>query len=71
AIPTLVWAIIFVAALGLGPLAGAIALAVHNSGVLGKLYSEFMDSVDQVPLEAMRAVGATKTQLVLYGVLPQ
>jgi len=71
AIPTLVWAIIFVAALGLGPLAGVIALAVHNSGVLGKLYSEFMDSVDQVPLESMRAVGLTKTQLVFYGVLPQ
>lgn len=68
---SLVWAIIFVAALGLGPFAGVLAIATHNSGVFGKMYSEYMDGVNRRPLESMRSLGATKMQTVLYGIFPQ
>lgn len=69
-IPELVWALIFVRAVGLGPLPGVLALGVAYAGVLGKLYSEILDSVDPKPIEALHATGASKGQVVLYGYLP-
>jgi phosphonate transport system permease protein len=58
AIPELVWALIFVVAVGLGPFPGVLALAAHSTGILGKLYSELFESVDQRVVEAARATGS-------------
>jgi phosphonate transport system permease protein len=69
-IPELVWALIFVRAVGLGPLPGVLALGVAYAGVLGKLYSEILDSVDPKPIEALHATGASKLQVVFYGYMP-
>jgi len=69
-IPELVWALIFVRAVGLGALPGVLALGVAYAGVLGKLYSEILDSVDPKPIEALYTTGASKLQLVFYGYLP-
>lgn len=71
AIPELVWALLFVAAVGLGAFPGVIAIFIHATGVLGKLYSESIESIDPRPVEAVRAVGADRTQLMLFSVLPQ
>ena len=54
AIPELVWALVFVVAVGLGPFPGVLALAVHSAGILGKLYAELLESVDQRVVEAAR-----------------
>ena len=69
-IPELIWALIFVRAVGLGPLAGVLALGVAYAGVLGKLYSEILDSVDPKPIEALHASGASKMKVVVYGYVP-
>ncbi len=69
-IPELVWALIFVRAVGLGSLPGVLALGVAYAGVLGKLYSEILDSVDPKPIEALHATGASRLQIVFYGYLP-
>ena len=71
AIPALVWAIIFVAALGFGPFAGAIALAVGGLGTLGKLYSEAIEAINPRQVEAIRATGSGPLQLFTFAVLPQ
>ncbi|MBM7635025.1 phosphonate ABC transporter, permease protein PhnE [Geomicrobium sediminis] len=69
--PELLFAIIFVSAVGIGPLAGVLAITINSVGMLGKLYSEVIESIDQKPLEALRASGAGKIQVIWYGVLPQ
>ncbi|MBI4491440.1 MAG: phosphonate ABC transporter, permease protein PhnE [Chloroflexi bacterium] len=69
-IPELVWALIFVVAVGLGPFPGVLALAAHSAGVLGKLYSELLESVDQRVVEAARATGASDLGVVLFARLP-
>ena len=71
AIPSLVWAIIFVAAMGFGPFAGVIALGIGQVGVLGKLYSEAIEAINPRPVEAVRATGAGVLQVFSFGVLPQ
>ena len=71
AIPSLVWAIIFVAAMGFGPFAGIIALGVGQVGVLGKLYSEAIEAINPRPVEAVRATGASVLQVFSLAVLPQ
>jgi phosphonate transport system permease protein len=71
AIPALVWAIIFVAAMGFGPFAGVIALGVGQVGVLGKLYSEAIEAINPRQVEAVRATGAGVLQVFSFGVLPQ
>ncbi|MBI3090050.1 MAG: phosphonate ABC transporter, permease protein PhnE [Candidatus Tectomicrobia bacterium] len=71
AIPELIWALIFILAVGLGPFAGVLALGVHTGGVLGKLYAETVESLDPQPLEALQATGAGKVAIFLYGMLPQ
>lgn len=69
-IPELVWALIFVRAVGLGPLPGVLALGVAYAGMLGKLYSEILDSVDSKPIDALHSTGASKARIILYGYLP-
>jgi phosphonate transport system permease protein len=70
-VEVLIWAIIFVAAVGLGPFAGMLALAVHSIASLGKLYSEAIEAIDPGPLEAITATGANRLQVIRYAVIPQ
>lgn len=70
-VPELVWALVFIAAIGLGPFAGVLALAVHGAGLLGKLYSEAMEGVNPYPVEAVRVMGGNRLQVASYAVLPQ
>jgi phosphonate transport system permease protein len=71
AVPDLVWALLFVAAVGLGSLAGTLALTVAYSGVLGRVYADVFEHVDPQPLEALQSTGATRMQIFLRGVWPQ
>jgi phosphonate transport system permease protein len=71
AIPDLVWGLLFVTAVGLGSLAGALALAVAYAGVLGRVYADVFADVDPRPLEALQAIGATRAQIFLRGIWPQ
>jgi len=71
AINELVFALIFVSAVGLGPLAGVLALTVHTTGTLAKLYSEAVEAIDPRPVEGIRATGASHLQEIVYGVVPQ
>ncbi|HUJ25826.1 MAG TPA: phosphonate ABC transporter, permease protein PhnE [Myxococcales bacterium] len=70
-IPELVWALIFVFVVGLGPFPGVLALGLHTGGVLGKLFGEVLHDVDRGPLEALQSAGAPRPAVLLYGVLPQ
>jgi phosphonate transport system permease protein len=67
----LVIGLLFVAAVGLGPFAGVMALALHTTGVLAKLFSEAVESIDPRPVEGVRATGAAQIEEVVWGVLPQ
>jgi phosphonate transport system permease protein len=67
----LVFALIFVSAVGLGPFPGILALALHNAGMLGKFYAEAIEAIDPGPVEALQASGARWTQVVVYAILPQ
>src|SRR5215218_9634255 len=71
AVPSLVWAIIFVAAMGFGPFAGVIALGIGQVGVLGKLYSEAIEAINPRQVEAVRATGAGVLQVFSFAVVPQ
>ncbi|MEP7360723.1 MAG: phosphonate ABC transporter, permease protein PhnE [Chloroflexota bacterium] len=71
AIPDILYALVFVAAVGIGPLPGILALILFNVGVVAKLLSETVDGVDQGPIEAARAAGGNQTQTVRWAVLPQ
>jgi phosphonate transport system permease protein len=72
AIPELLWALVFfIPMVGLGPFAGALALGVNSTGTLGKLTSEVVEGIDQGPVEAARASGASRVQMLRWGVLPQ
>jgi phosphonate transport system permease protein len=70
-VPDIVFALIFVVAFGLGPLAGVMAIAIHTTGALGKLYSEVVESIDMAPVEGIGATGGTWFERVRFGVLPQ
>ncbi|MGK9164963.1 phosphonate ABC transporter, permease protein PhnE [Inquilinus limosus] len=70
-VPDIVYALCFVWAYGVGPLAGILAMAVHTTGALGKLFSEVNEAVDEKPLEGIRAAGGTWVQIMRFGVLPQ
>ncbi|WP_420630371.1 phosphonate ABC transporter, permease protein PhnE [Candidatus Leptofilum sp.] len=70
-IEPLIWAIIFVIVVGLGPFAGILALTVHSIAALGKLYSESIESIDPGPIEAIQATGANWVQVVVFAVVPQ
>jgi phosphonate transport system permease protein len=71
AVPELVWAMIIVFFLAPGILPGAAALALHNFGIVGKLSAEVVENLDPAPARALRAAGASNTQMLLYGILPQ
>jgi len=70
-VPDLVVGVIFVVAVGLGPFAGVMAIAVNTGGVLGKLFSEAVESIDRGPVEGVRATGAAPLQEITWGVIPQ
>jgi phosphonate transport system permease protein len=71
AVEPLVWALIFISWVGIGPFAGVLALWVHSVAALTKLYSEQIESVDQGPIDAITATGAGTLQVLRYGVVPQ
>ena len=71
AAPDLVIGTAFIVAVGLGPLAGVLALAINTGGVLGKLFSEAVETIDPRPVEGVRATGASRLQQIMWGVLPQ
>ena len=71
AVEPLVMVIVFVVWVGIGPFAGALALALHTAASLAKLYSEQVESISLGPIEAVKATGATRLQTVVYAVAPQ
>ena len=71
AINEMVFAMLFIVAVGLGPFAGVLALFVHTTGVLAKLFSEAVESIDAQPVEGIRATGANALEEIIYGVIPQ
>jgi phosphonate transport system permease protein len=71
AINEMVFAMLFIVAVGLGPFAGVLALAVHTTGILAKLFSEAVEAIDPRPVEGIRATGAHRLVEVVYGVIPQ
>jgi phosphonate transport system permease protein len=70
AVPDIVFALIFVTAVGLGPFPGVLAILVHNVGVMGKLWAESIEAIDYGPVDAMRVGGASRTQVVSHAVVP-
>ncbi len=70
-IPALLWAIVFVVAVGLGPAAGTLGVTMYTLGYLGKLYAEAFDGVDPEVLEAVRGTGLGRLQLARYAILPE
>lgn len=71
AIPEFVWALMFVRAVGLGPFPGVLAIGIAYGGMLGKVYSEIFEAVNERPLEALQSTGANKIQIFFYGWFPQ
>lgn len=71
AINEMVFAMLFVVAVGLGPFAGVLALWIHTSGILAKLFSEAVEAIDPQPVEGIRSTGASSFHEVVYGVIPQ
>ncbi len=70
-VPELVWALLFVRVVGLGPTAGVLAIALTYTGMLGKVYAEVLESSDAAPTESLLRNGASRLQAFLYGALPQ
>jgi phosphonate transport system permease protein len=70
AVPDLVWALIFVTAVGLGPFPGALAVSVHSIGMLGRLFSEVIEDMDMGPMEALTMTGASRMQVFSHAVIP-
>jgi phosphonate transport system permease protein len=70
-IPELIMGIIFVAAVGFGVLPGVLALGLHSIGMVGKFFAESIEHVDEAPVEAITAAGASRLQVILHGVIPQ
>jgi phosphonate transport system permease protein len=71
AIPELILGIIFVAAVGFGALPGVLALGLHSAGMMGKFFAEQIEHLDPHPIEAARAVGASRLQVIRYAIFPQ
>jgi phosphonate transport system permease protein len=71
AIHEVVFAVLFVVAVGLGPFAGVMALFIHTTGILAKLFSEAVEAIDPRPVEAIRTTGASRLQEIVFGVIPQ
>jgi phosphonate transport system permease protein len=69
-VPDLVWALLFVTAVGLGPFAGALALTIHSVGMLGRLLAEVIEDMDMGPMEALASTGAGRLQVFSHAVVP-
>lgn len=69
-VPEIVWALLFVRAVGLGPTAGVLAIAITYAGMLGKVYAEIFESVDQRPMHALLQAGSGRLAAFAYGILP-
>lgn len=67
----IIWALLFVSAVGLGPMPGILALGIHTSGVLIKLFSEGIEAIQQEPVDALSATGAGFVKVIRYAVIPQ
>ncbi|QIP03022.1 phosphonate ABC transporter, permease protein PhnE [Bradyrhizobium symbiodeficiens] len=70
-VPGIVFALIFVIAFGLGPMAGVLAIAIHSTGALGKLFSEIVENADMKPVEGIRSTGASWLSCMRFAILPQ
>ena len=70
-IPELIWVLVCILAVGLGPFAGTVAIGLHTGGVLGKLYAETLEEVPARPIEALRSSGASLFQISMWGIWPQ
>ena len=70
-VPELVWALIFVFCFSVGPMAGVLALGLHSTGALGKLYSELNENLEIRPLEGVKAAGGSWFDQIRYGAVPQ
>jgi phosphonate transport system permease protein len=70
-VPGIVFALIFVIAFGLGPMAGVLAIAIHSTGALGKLFSEIVENADMRPVEGIRSTGASWLSCMRFAVVPQ
>ena len=70
-VPGIVFALIFVIAFGLGPMAGVLAIAIHSTGALGKLFSEIVENADMKPVEGIRSTGASWLSCMRFAVVPQ
>jgi phosphonate transport system permease protein len=70
AVPDLVWALLFVTAVGLGPFPGALALSVHSVGMLGRLFAETIENMDTAPIDALALTGARRLQIFTHGIIP-
>ena len=68
--PSILWAILFVIVVGLGPFAGILAITLYTIGFISKLQYESIEAVDNVPVEATSAIGLTKLQLIRYVIIP-
>jgi phosphonate transport system permease protein len=71
AINEMVFAMLFIVAVGLGPFAGVLALWIHTTGTLAKLFSEAVEAIDPRPVEGVRATGALAIEEIVFGVIPQ
>ena len=71
AINEMVFAMLFVVAVGLGPFAGVLALFIHTTGILAKLCSEAVEAIDPHPVEGIRSTGASSLEEIVFGVIPQ
>jgi len=70
-VPGIVFALIFVIAFGLGPMAGVLAIAIHSTGALGKLFSEIVENADMKPVEGIRSTGASWLSCMRFAIVPQ
>jgi phosphonate transport system permease protein len=70
-VPDIVFALIFVIAFGLGPMAGVLAITIHSIGALGKQYAEIVENIDMKPVEGVRSTGASWMSCMRFAVLPQ
>lgn len=70
AVPDLIWALLFVTAVGLGPFPGALALSVHSIGMLGRLFAEVIEDMDMGPVESLTLTGASRLQVFTHAVVP-
>ncbi|MED3645426.1 phosphonate ABC transporter, permease protein PhnE [Halalkalibacterium halodurans] len=70
AVPALIWALLFIVAVGLGPIPGILALAVNSIGMLVKVYAEAIEEIDHGVIEALQATGANRVHVIMQGVIP-